>query len=439
MRARAAVLLLAGAAVLAAGPGRPFAARAGMGGVGVGIPDDAGELDENPSAAAMAAGVTREDGLVHLGGAWERVSFAGRALNPLRSTEGSFGALAGLGFSVVTPDLGGHGRLGVGVWELESRTLALTEPLDVSLPEQPWDGPLAGMYAAGESSFRTDEALVAAGAVWIAPVGEGDQQVALGLAGVDLTGLGSVSAVGTLAADGTNRSLLNRRTGRSQNGLAALASYCFRPLPDGCLGINIVRIFPLDGQVWMEDEGGPLYRSGLTRPAQLRVGFGGSFAVVKDFIVAVDLKYAGGVEETATVFGGTPAQRLVSEKSDPGFAIHAGGEYRWRLASGRQVPVRLGFFTRPDPLPVSTAGQGAVAVTDFLPAAFKQDVTGFTAGTGWAAPGLRIDVAFLYLLVDTRVRIAGATGPVESGDVRGSPGLVGSVTLRFSGNAARMD
>jgi hypothetical protein len=131
-----------------------------------------------------------------------------------------------------------------------------------------------------------------------------------------------------------------------------------------------------------------------------------------------------------TLFAGTGAARSSSEYADASFSLRAGLEYRL-LFWDFDIPVRAGFFSDPDPLPAPTAGLGAASVSDFRPVPFKQDVTGVTFGTGWSSRGLRADLAVMWLMVTTHVKVQGAAGTVDSGDVRSSLGAVGSVALLF--------
>src|SRR5688572_7537114 len=186
-RARAALgRLLAAAAALAAAGARAGAGYAGMGGVGVGMPGTSGDLSDNP-AAAVARGVDRAAGTVHLGASLTRLAFAGSAYHAGRTTVDAFASEAGLDFSAVTPDLG-PGRLGIGVWQVDGRALDVDEPLDLALSQNPGGPALALAYTGGETRIRHAESLYAAGAVWLVPLAGGDQGLSAGVVYLNQTG-----------------------------------------------------------------------------------------------------------------------------------------------------------------------------------------------------------------------------------------------------------
>lgn len=429
MRAAAVAALLV-VASLAPSAARSGAAHAGMGGVGIGIPNRSGDLSDNPAAAA-AGGVDRAEGLVFAGAGLTRLTFAGRAYHPLLTTEDSFWTAFGHGFSVVTPVIGG-GRAGLGIWQVDRHALALDEPLDTGLSGGTGDPPLSGAFTSGRVELRQDEGLYVAGLTWLQAMGDGDQHVSLGAGWAHLTARGTLDVTALRTQDELDVGL--RRIARRMNlqGAAIQLGWFYRPVADGSLGASILYLTPLSGYVWEQWDGLPVWRDGWKRPAQMRLGLGGAFDVHSTLTVAVDLKYSAETDQTATVFRGTAGQRALREKSDPAFAIHAGLEWRAPLARS-ELPLRLGFFTRPDPLPASPAAAGGSAVSEFTFAPVRQDVTGFSIGTGRSRAGYSIDGALLWLLVNTHTRLRSATGgpDVDSGDVRSTFGAVLSLTLRY--------
>jgi hypothetical protein len=73
-------------------------------------------------------------------------------------------------------------------------------------------------------------------------------------------------------------------------------------------------------------------------------------------------------------------------------------------------------------------------VVALVPVPFRQDITGYTFGTGWEYSALRLDLAMVWMQVDTRTSVLSATGStVESGDVRSAFGVVGSMSLIIGG------
>jgi len=411
-------------------PVRAGAAFAGMGGVGVGIADTSCELADNPAAAA-ATGVDRADGVVHLAGGVSRLTFAGRVYNEFTTTTGSFPAVWGLSWTAVSPDLN-EGRVGLGIWQVDRHVFSLDEPLDRSLSAAPGGPALSDTFDAGRTRVHQDEAMYAAGGVWIQPLGDGDQQVAAGVLYLNQTGRGRLEVTAEETTTGNTRPLRDMNSRRDLSGFGMIAGYFYRPLPDGSLGVSVTYLGPMAGHVWEQDSGGPLFTDHAEHPAQMRIGIGGSFKVTTGLIVAVDMRYAGEVRGSATLFGGTARSRAVNEVSDATFAIHAGAEYRLPLFFG-EMPLRVGYFNRPDPLPASTAGAGSLSVSSFLLPSVKQDVTGFTIGTGFSRMSLSADVALQWLLVNTHTKLLlpGASNPVDSGDVRSTIAAVASFTLRF--------
>ena len=426
--------ILAIALAVLPAPALAGSAFAGMGGVGVGIADPSGELSENPATAA-AAGVDRSAGLVHLGGGGARMTFAGRVYNSGGNTTGSFASAWGLGWSAVSPVVN-EGRVGVGVWQVDRHDFELDESLDISISGAPGSPPLSNDYARGRTRVVQGDALHAVGGVWIQPLADGNQQVAAGVLYLNQTGRGRLAVHGERADTGNDAVLRVMNSRRSLNGFGAVAGYFYRPLPDGSLGLSLTYLGPLEGRIWEQDEGGPLLSDDARRPAQFRVSAGGAFRIAKWFTVAVDMRYAGEVRGSSTLFAGTPAARIVEEFSDATFAIHAGAEYRLPLFFG-DMPVRMGYFNRPDPLPAATSGAGASSLAGFRLPSVKQDVTGFTIGTGYTRSSVSVDAALMYLLVNTHTKLMlpGGIRPVDSGDVRSSYGAVASMTIRFGPKA----
>jgi hypothetical protein len=332
--------------------------------------------------------------------------------------------------SVVSPVLG-SGRIAFGVWQLDRHVLELEESLDLGLSLSPGGPPLSGQYESGSVIMRYDEGLNAVGAVWIQQATGGNNQFAVGVAYLNMTARGTAGARAVLSYDGSLTPLSNVALRRDMSGPALVAGFFYRPVTEGSLGVSLLYAGEMRGDVWEQSEGGPSYRDSVTRPAQLRLGLGGSFTVVPRLTAAVDLKYAsesrpGG----AVLFAGTRVARSSSEFADAVFCIHAGVEWRLRLRT-LELPVRFGFFSRPDSLPVQSAGLDVGAVSQIRPASFRQDVTGVTAGSGWERFGLRADLALVWMMINTRVKLSGPTGPVDSGDVRSSVGAVGSLAFRF--------
>ena len=118
--------------------------------------------------------------------------------------------------------------------------------------------------------------------------------------------------------------------------------------------------------------------------------------------------------------------------SEPVFGIRAGMEYTARLTRG-DLPVRAGFFTRPDPLPAALAAPNVASVADMSTAPpFRQDVTGFTLGSGWVRGGLRADLTAVWMLANTHVKTRRPDGSlIDSGDTRSAFGAIGSLSLLF--------
>ena len=399
----------------------PFAA---MGGVGVGIADSSGDLLENPAAFSD---VPADEGRLHAAVSWRNLTFSGRALNASRDTDAYFGVAAPLGLSIVTP-LTGPGRVGIGVWQVNNRVLELDEPVDIGIPLVPGGSPLSSSYDGGVSRLRQYEGLFAAGAAWIQPFSNGEYQVSLGINAYNLTGRGLVDVNMVDAVDGDLVTVYRMASHRNLNSLGLSAGFFFRPMAEGSLGLNLTYIGSMTGHIWEQSEGGQVFKDEIGRPSQLRIGLGGSFVVIRGVLLALDLKLSSDARYEKVIFKGTPAERIYKETGASSFAIQGGAEY-WVEYEGKSIPLRGGFFVEPDPLPSPIAGQGIAAVSDFRPVPFMQDVTGITVGTGCHLAGLRVDAALVWAMVNTRVKFEGATGPVESGDVKNTCGAVASLSF----------
>lgn len=422
-------LLLAFALLFVPETVKAGAAFAGMGGVGVGIADSSGNLADN---AAALSDVSHAEGVVHLGGSFRQVTYAGSMFNRHVTTVARLPLAEGLGWTLVTPRVAG-GRLGLGAWQMERHALELREPLDLGLSHVPGYPPLSARYYEGSSYLKQDEMLNAFGVVWIQPVGGHDQQVSLGVAYLDLVGEGLVEADAEVRGIGSTEMLRRLAQRRSLRGFALFAGYFYRPVETGSLGASLEYSGRLKGDIWEQHEGGPLYRDEISRPGRLKFGVGGAFTLFSSLTAAVDVRYAGESDrEGKWLFSSAPARRYATEFSDSTVALRAGLEYRLGFEDF-DLPLRIGFYNEPDPAPVRAAGTGASAVTDFFPASFKQDVSAFTFGGGWEQGALRADLAILWMSVNTYVRREVTGSEVSSGDVRDSLGVVGSVSLRFGG------
>ena len=411
------------------------AAFGGMGGVGVGIADPSGDLSVNPATAA--ADLRSEEGVVRVGMSWERLTFAGNAYNriPGQKTVSTFTVARNMGWSFVTPALvESDGRIGFGSWPVFGRGLDMNEALDMSLPLRPGLPMLKDVFTqstTGTTELKQRESLDVVGAVWIQPIGARLSQFAVGAGYASLSSFGSVRVAATEPVHQNQYSLAHVVSHRDLTGPALMAGFFYRPLKEGSVGVGVLYTGKMNGKIWGQSEGGPVYTDTMSRPAQLRLGLGGFFSMFQGLNVAVDVEYSGENRSPArTLFAGTSAAYSASEYSDATFALRAGLEYQLRFWDF-DIPVRTGFFTCPDPLPANTSGLGADSVSDFRPVSFKQDVTGVTFGTGWSSKGLRADVALMWLMVTTHVRLRNAVGFVDSGDVRSSLGAVGSVALVF--------
>jgi len=394
------------------------AAAAGMGGASVGLPDATGDVTENPATAAMG-GVDHGEGLVHLGGSVDRMAFSGRIFNKDVVTQASYIVPEGLDWTVVTPQLG-SGRLMAGVWETERLVVHVDEPLNLSLARQPGGPPLSDTSLSGTVRLREDAASTAVGAAWIQPDAEGDQQFSAGLAWLSTTARGSLEVTAVNLYDGSTEPLRRSAERSSAGGVALQAGYFFRPVPDGALGISLLYAGEQRGRIWLQDDGGSLVTLDGTRPSQLFAAVGGSFRLLPQLLGAVDLKYRGGTTQAGVV------------TAEPVFAIRAGLEYVAKLERG-DLPLRAGFFTRPDALPATLAAPDVSSVSEMtVSPPFRQDILGFTAGTGWIRGGLKADLALVWMLADTHVKSRDAAGTlVDSGDTRSAFGAVGSLSIVF--------
>lgn len=402
------------------------AAAAGMGGASVGLPDRTGDVADNPATAATG-GVDRGEGLVHLGVGLTRMAFAGRIFNQDPAAGPTVATMTlpeGLDWMLVTPQLG-PGRVAAGVWELERFVLAVDEPLDLRLSREPGGPPLSARYLEGTTRVRRDEATTAFGLSWIQATGEGNQQFSAGVAYLNTTARGSVEVSAMNAYDGTVEAVRRAAARVSAGGLGAQAGYFFRPVPDGALGVNLLVAGSRRGRAWAQDDGAGLVTLDGTRPAQVFAGVGGSFQFLPQWLGTMDIKYRGGTERHGVI------------TSEPVFGIRAGMEYMARLERG-DLPLRVGLFTRPDPVPAAVAAPDVASVAEMSPVPpFRQDVTGFTLGSGWVRGGLRADLTLVWMLANTHVKTRRADGSlVDSGDTRSAFGAVGSLSLVFGRRGA---
>ncbi len=411
--------------LLAALPARALAgaAAAGMGGASVGLPDRTGDIADNPATAATG-GVDRGEGLVHLGAGLSRMAFSGRVFNKDLTTVSTLTVPEGLDWMMVTPLLG-PGRVAAGAWETDRFALAVDEPLNLNIARDPGGPPLSSVYQSGTAQLRQDQATNAIGASWVQPSAEGDQQFSVGVAYLNTTARDSLEVYAVNAYDLGVEPLRRSAVRSSVSGAALQAGYFFRPVPDGALGLSVLYAGQQRGRAWYQDDGASLQKFDATRPAQLFAGVGGSFRLLPTLVGAVDLKYRGGTTQNGLV------------ESEAVFGIRAGMEYTAQLASG-DLPLRAGFFTKPDPLPARIAAPDVSSVAEMTPAPpFRQDILGFTTGTGWARGGLRADLGLVWMLATTHVKTRRADGSlVDSGDVRSAFGAIASLSLLFSPHPA---
>ena len=295
----------------------------------------------------------------------------------------------------------------------------------MGLSRQPGSPLLSAKYLEGTTRVNRTASTHAIGAAWIHANADGDQQLAGGLAYVNTTSRGSLEVTAINGYDGTIEPLRRAAIRASASGIAVLAGYFFRPVPDGSLGVNMRFTGPLHGRVWTQEDGTALVAVDTTLPAQLAAGVGGSFKMLPQLLGVVDLKFTGGTTQAGVV------------TAEPAFSIRAGAEWTLRLTGG-DLPLRAGFFTRPDALPATAVTTNPTSVDGMdLSPPFRQDLLGFTAGSGWARGGLRADLALVWLLANTHVKTRDAGGTViDSGDVRNAFGVVGSVSLSLGRRTA---
>jgi len=417
-------LLLAASAAFAGAP------HAGMGGGGTGNPGPTGDLSDNPAAAAAAA--DRDEGVLHAGGTWQSLVFSGRALNPTESTVARFQDAEGLSWGIVTPELG-LGRLGLGAWQVDRRVLEISEDLPLATPFIPGGAALGASHEKAWTNLSEDDGLWAVGGAWINALASGQHNIAVGTAFLTERHRAKVEAFGVRRSDGGTEALRRLTVHRDLDGFAFLFGYLYRPMPEGSLGFSVMSMGELSGPVLVQADGEPLYRDDLVRPGRLIASVGGAVTIMGNITAAVDFRYSEDSVTSATLFKDTPVQTAFLEKSEAVFSVSGGIEYRLHFRD-KVFPLRAGFFTRPDPQPASRAGVGVPAVVALVPVPFRQDITGYTFGTGWEYSALRLDLAMVWMQVDTRTSVLSATGStVESGDVRSAFGVVGSMSLIIGG------
>jgi len=404
-----------------------------MGMVGVGIATGTGDISDNPAASSI--NLRHHEGAFSAGASWLRLGFSGSALNNSGNSSGWFQSGNALSWSLVTPMLGtGRGRLALGSWQVERRVLNMKEPLDLSMPSSPGGTPLSAGYASGLSRLRQDGGLYAHGVSWIQTVFGGDHTLSLGGALLTLDSRESLEVTGDdLLQKDVVRGLrrVTRRTEMMGPGL--VMGWYFRPVPGGSVGAGLLYAGKMSGKTWEKADADALVDDTISRDAQVRVSVGGSLVVLDALTAALDLRYCGGMKSERILFAGTPSERLFMEKTDSVFSLSAGAEYRLRLKRV-DLPVRMGFFTRPDGMPSDQAGLAAAPSAQVLvPASFRQDLMGVTAGTGIESGPLRADIALAWLVVDTKIRVPDASGAVNSGKARNSLGVFASFSSRFGG------
>lgn len=406
--------------------GAPYA---GMGGVGIGTGSASGDQSDNPSASC--ADLFRYEGAVFGGAQWRRLAFRGGIMNGRQDSAGEFNSGDASGWGFVTPTMG-RGRFSAGAWELDRRGIRLFEPLDLSLTLSPSGIPGATDFYAGESYLWQDEGLYALGVSYVVPLGVGNHIFSLGGAWFIYSSR-SILETGAepLLIEGGWTSVRTVERRRDLAGPGLMASYFFRPIPAGSVGLSALWVGRLTGRAWEKEDAGEFRADGYAREPQMRFGAGAAITVLRDITASLDLRYSGGVSSKNTLFAGTPDVRVVEEEADAVFSASAGAEYRMRFTRF-SVPLRLGFSTQPDPAPSSTSGLGSKSIHDLVPPSFRQDLTVFSAGTGFEGGGMRADLAVMWLIVDTRVRKSASDGgTVESGDARNSLGASLSVSMRF--------
>ena len=414
-------------------PVRAGVPLAGMGGVGTGVASSTGDIADNPAASSV--NLRRHEGAFSAGASYLRLVFSGNALNPSERTTSAFYSANPLSWSMVTPVLGsGRGRLGAGSWQLDRRELQLKEKLDLSMASSPGGQPLSTDFFSGLSRMKQDESLYAHGISWIQPVFGGDHIISLGGALITQSSQETLLVTAEpLTVEGVDVNLREVQRRREMYGAGLTLGWHFRPVPGGSIGAGLLYAGKMSGKIWEVSDGGPLLADGITRSPQIRFSAGGSFSLFDAMTAALDLRYCSGVKTEETLFGGTPSAWKYAENSDAVFSMAVGGEYRIRIDE-YQVPLRIGFFTKPDAVPARSAGTVPVSSVKELDAPpFRQDLMGVTAGVGFESGQVRADLAAAWLVVNSPVSSAGATGEVESGDARNSLGIYLSISSKFGG------
>ena len=422
------------AAFLLSVPAQAGVPLAGMGGVGTGIATATGDIADNP--AASSSGLRRHEGAFSAGASWLRLGFSGYGINTAEKTTSWFQSGSGLSWGMVTPMLGaGRGRLALGSWQLERRVLDLDESLDLSMASSPGGSALSTQYFSGLSRLKQDEFLYAHGFSWVQTVLGGDHTVAVGAALLEYGSSESLEVTGDSLTEKDVVTGLRRISRRSEMlGPGIMLGWHYRPVPGGSIGARLLYAGKMTGRTWEQVDGGPVRDDGISRGPQPRLSVGGSFILFDAMTAALDMNYCGGIQADKTLFAGTAQERKYREKSDAIFSVSAGAEYLFRMKRA-DLPLRLGFFSRPDGMPSVVSGTlPPASVQQLVPAPFRQDLMGITAGTGLETGPLRVDIALAWLMVDTRVMVPGPAGYVEEGDVRSSVGAYLSFSSRFGGN-----
>ncbi len=410
----------------------PGAASGGMGNTGVGVPDSTGNISDNPAAAA-ASGIRFDEAAVYSELSWSRMAFAGNVFNPASAVNAKFDLFSGLQFSAVSPQIK-SGRIGAGLWQLERRALEFEEPLNLALSLTPAiPAPLSGSYETARTDLGQSEETYALGAVWIQELPVVGMRAALGGAYVTHALRSSIQARGLSLLTGDEEQIFRLVSRRNLDGFAAVAGFFYRPFPDYSFGVSFMHVGPLSGQVVEQAEGGPLYIDRLKRPSQARIGVGGAVTMMTDLLISAEFHYLAGIDMTATLFSGTPAEVSFREKSETGIGARLEAAYPVRIA-GVRIPLRAGFFMQPDALPAQTDGIAVSALSQFRPVSFVQDVLGWTVGGTWEEENLKLTVSLYWLQVNTHVKQQSPSGWVDSADARNSLGASAGVSLRFGKN-----
>ena len=413
----------------------PGAACGGMGSTGIGTPDSVGNISSNPAATA-ASGIRFDEAAVYSEISWSRMAFAGNVFNPASSVDARFDLFSGLQFSAVSPQIK-SARIGAGLWQLERRALELEEPLNMALALSPSaPAPISGSYESARTGLIQSEETYALGAVWIQELPFVGMRAALGGAYVTHALRSSIEARGLSLLTGDEEQIFRLVSRRNLDGFAALAGFFYRPFPDYSFGVNLMHVGPLSGKVVEQAEGSPLYIDQLKRPAQVRIGVGGAVTMMTDLLISAEFHYLAGIDMTATIFSGTPAEVSFREKSETGIGARLEAAYPVRIA-GIRIPLRAGFFMQPDALPAQTDGIAVSALSQFRPVSFVQDVLGWTIGGTWEEENVRLMVSLYWLQVNTHVKQQSPSGWVDSADARNSLGASAGVSLRFGRDRTR--